>query len=98
MDSIYELSEKIKSTQNVLNVLTVKLYSIGSLFIENDFIKRKIRFNLLITSLSLSIILMREVLSLLLKNRNISLMLGDFAFDWKLKSMWNSIMITAVLQ
>ena len=64
MDSIYELSEKIKSTQNVLNLLCLELYSFGSLFIENDLIKRKMKFNPIIIISILMIILMREVLSL----------------------------------
>ena len=98
MDSVSDLSEKIKSKQNLLNVLTVKLYSIGSLFVSNIRIKRKVIFNPTMILINFFIVFVRQVLSLLLNDRNISLMLGDFAFKWKLKSMWNSILIIAILQ
>ena len=99
-EEYFELNEKIvnelTSVENLLVVISEKLYSNGLLLIKNESNKRKLRYNpIVISSISL-IVFIREVLSLLLNDRNISLMLGDFAFNWRLKSMWNLIVITSV--
>ena len=99
-EEYFELNEKIMneltSVENLSVVISEKLYSIGLLLIKNESNRRKLRYNpIVISSISL-IVFIREVLSLSLNDRNISLMLGDFAFNWRLKSMWNLIMITNI--
>ena len=77
-----KILNELTSVENLLVVITEKLYSNGLLLIKNDSNKRKLRYNPITISSILLIFVMREVLSLLLNDRNISVMLGDFAFNW----------------
>ena len=99
-EEYFELNEKIvnelTSVENLLVVISEKLYSIGLLLFKNETKRRKLKNNPIVISSIILIFLMREVLSLLMNDRNISLMLGDFAFNWRLKSMWNLVLITSV--
>ena len=101
-EEYFKLNEKIvnelTSVENLLVVISEKLYSIGLLLVRNESNRRKLRYNPIVISSILLIFLMREVLSLLLNDRNISLMLGDFAFNWRLKSMWNLMTIIIMCQ
>ena len=92
-EEYFRLNEKLVndliSVENLLVVISEKLYSIGLLSIKNGSKRRKLRYNPIIIFCVSIIFVIREVLSLLLNDRNISLMLGDFAFNWRLKSIWN---------
>ena len=60
-------------------------------------IKTPIIFNEVLMNFILIAILVRDLISLMINNEHVSLMLGDIAFNWRDKSLWNIDVILAAL-
>ena len=84
-----KLNSKIKTLEVVLKNLNEKLYLKGIFFLEVvTRSESEIRHPLRHTLIQL-LCFTQMFLSLHYNERRVSMMVGDFAFDWKLKSMWN---------
>ena len=88
---------QLRSIEIFLHIISEKLYSIGlSLFRVSDQKRRKLCQPLMVAFV-LSLTMLRDLISLSLNDRLLSMKLGDFSFNWKLKAMWNVTIISGAL-
>ena len=88
---------KIHLAEYCLDRLCIQASSVGITYFEHEQIKHHWVYNKILINTVIIIVLIREIISLLLKNRELSLMLGDMTYDWEFKSIWNLIIINSIL-
>ena len=90
LDSIAKLNSRIKTCDQILCFIGEKFYSIGLSHFRFGHQKRGLIYNPFLVLVVCVIIIIRDIVSCLAKDQNISIILGDMAFNWQLKNMWYS--------
>ena len=80
-----------------LYAISDKLYLIGLSLFKVGHKRRSVSFHPVIVGLVLLLLITREIVSLLIDDRRVSMMLGDIAYKWQLKNMWNLTALFAEL-
>ena len=80
---------KIHLAEYCLDRISIHASSVGISYFEHEQIKHHWFYNKFLINAVLIIVLIRELISFLLKNRKLSLMLGDMTYNWEFKSIWN---------
>ena len=87
---------KIGFTEYCLDRIYIYGSSIGVTYLQQEHIKHHWFYNKILINLTLLLLLLRDITSFLIDDRRVSLMLGDMAFNWEFKPIWNLIMITGI--
>ena len=94
--SIEKLIDQQHFCNDLLDTISEKLYLSGMSYLKISHKKRQLFSNPIIIFSILSVVLVRELTSLLLHDHNISRMIGDLSFNWRLKSIWNLTLIFGI--
>ena len=87
---------KILFTEYCLDRICIYASSVGVIHFHQEHIKHHWLYNRILINFILIVVLLREITSLLSNDRRVSLMLGDMAFNWEFKPIWNLIVMTAI--
>ena len=87
---------KIGYTEYFLDRICNYISAKGISYFHHEQIKHHWFYNKILINTILIILLIIELTSLLSNNRRMSLMLGDMAFNWEFKSIWNLIIIIGI--
>ena len=97
MDSLIELDTKITTIKRLLDYTQSYLSIANVFFYKEQSIKRPWYYRKTVINFVLIFTLIREFLSLLMKDTHLSLYLGDFAYNWQVKTVTNMVFISGCL-
>ena len=92
-----KLSNKISLIEKCLEHICIYASYTGVSYFHHDAIRHRMIYNKTLINVVLCLILIRDSVSLFVRDPSVSLMLGDFAFNWKFKAIWNLMIIISTV-
>ena len=93
MVSEIQISKKITKTNELISLVIERGYKRGLIKFNKDYRKRSRLFNPKVFNSFLLLLMVRDVSCLFVKDKQLSIVLGDFSHDWELGFQWKLVCI-----